>query len=676
MWILRSLSVGKKILGITVFLLCIIAGLIGYTVVVLNKQKDDANTINLAGAQRMLIQKMAKEANQIALGDAATLASLRESSARFTMVLNGLLSGDDALQLQNAQTPEISQKLSMVVDAWKPFHSGIEYILGNAGRLIEDTSYIAENNVRLFDMANDTVTAMGEEQSSPESVAVAGRLRALTQRIAKATLAVTLGKGETSLQELRDHGDLYAKILDGLMNGSEALKIKAETSPKVIARLKALREGSQTFLESVENVLNKAPAFNKNCAYINSRNLDLLKIMNDAVSAISAHSASNIAAMIRTDMFIIFPAALVIGLLVSFAVSRQITTPLRTTARMLQELSDGNFVQKQITVASRDEVGAMSGALNVVVKNLRNALSQVTSSAAQVASASEQISSSGQELAEASQSQASTLEEISATLEEMTSMTATTSDNAQQANALAEKTREAAERGSLHMADMVKSMDNLAVGSSKISQIIKTIDDIAFQTNLLALNAAVEAARAGEYGRGFAVVAEEVRNLAQKSASASRETSDLIESTVKQVEKGRTMSNQTAKSFGEIVEESKKTAAIVGEMVKAFHEQAQGISNINSAVLDIDKGIQRIATNAEESASASGELSDQARGLKNMLEQFKIQDGTATAARPIPARIPAAQNKAKAALPGRSPEAVKPKSGEIAAVQGRKSTTE
>ncbi len=665
MWILRSLSVGKKILGITVFLLCIIAGLIAYTVVVLNKQKDDANTINLAGAQRMLIQKMSKEANQIFLGDTASLSLLKESGARFSAVLNGLLSGDGALQLQGAQTPEIAQKLGMVEDAWKPFHAAIDYILGNAGRLIEDTAYIAENNVRLFDTANDMVMAMGEEQSPPESVAVAGRLRALTQRIAKATLAVSLGKGETSLQELRDVSGLYTKIVDGLLNGSETLKMKAETSPKVVEKLKALKEGSQPFLESVEDVLNRAPLLNKNGAYINSHNLALLKVMNDAVSAISAHSESKIATMIQTDTFIIFPAALVIGLLVSFAVSRQITVPLRTTAQVLQELSEGNFLQREIPVASRDEVGAMSGALNVVVKNLRNALSQVTNSASQVASAAEQISASGQELAEASQAQASTLEEISATLEEMTSMTGTTADNAQQANALAEKTREAAEKGSHHMADMVKSMDNLAVSSSKISQIIKTIDDIAFQTNLLALNAAVEAARAGEYGRGFAVVAEEVRNLAQKSASASRETSDLIESTVKQVEKGRTMSNQTAKSFGEIVEESKKTAAIVGEMARAFQEQAQGIANINSAVLDIDKGIQRIATNSEESASASGELSDQASGLKNMLEQFKIQDGTA--ARPNPARIPVAQKKAKAMLPGRSPKALKPKTGEIAA---------
>jgi len=651
MWFLRSLNVGTKIFGIALFFLFIIGGLISYTIITISKQKEDAGIINIAGAQRMLIQKMSKEANQVILGDMGSLESLKESGKKFSGVLNGLLTGDESLRLHKAETPEIAQALQNVGDKWTPFYDNIKSLLENAKTVIESINYIVEGNVDIFNYANEVVTVMGTEQSASEAIATAGRLRALTQRIAKAVLALSTGKGKSSIDELTEYAGLYSKIIDGLLNGSNELNLKAESSEKVRIKLKELQEKSVQFIQCVEVVKKDAPGIIANNNYINSSNLDLLKCMNDAVTVMAAHAESKVKAMIRMEI-IISPIAVILGILFSIIVSRQITIPLKKTVTILNSLSEGDFTQKEISTKSRDEVGVMSKAINMVVKNLRDVLAQVTGSAGQVASAASQIHSSGQELAESSHSQASTLEEISATLEEMTSMTGATADNAKQANVIADKTREAAEVGYQQMTEMVKSMDDLVVSSSQISKIIKVIDDIAFQTNLLALNAAVEAARAGEYGKGFAVVAEEVRNLAQRSASASKETSDLIETTVKQVERGREKSNKTVEAFGQIVGECKKTADIVGEITKASQEQAQGISNINVAMTDLDKGTQKIAANAEESASASGELNDQAQGLSKMLEQFKIENNETQRGRKAVTRK--AVEKEKPALPAPS----------------------
>ena len=261
-------------------------------------------------------------------------------------------------------------------------------------------------------------------------------------------------------------------------------------------------------------------------------------------------------------------------------------------------------------------------------------VTDLTSGAEQVAAASGEISTASQSLAEGATEQASSLEETSAALEEMSSQTRQNADNAAEANNLASATRKAAENGSEVMGKMIAAMTAINTSSEKISKIIKVIEEIAFQTNLLALNAAVEAARAGEHGKGFAVVAEEVRNLAQRSATAAKDTSALIEESVKRVTEGNEMAQASGEALSRIVESVKKVTDLVGEISVASHEQAQGVDQINTAVTQMDKVTQQNASNAEESAAASEELSAQAEKLNDVVADLtRIVEGAGAVVR-------------------------------------------
>ena len=257
-----------------------------------------------------------------------------------------------------------------------------------------------------------------------------------------------------------------------------------------------------------------------------------------------------------------------------------------------------------------------------ITKPISRVITDLTEGSEQVASASGQVSSASQSLAEGATEQAAGLEETSSSLEEMSSMTKQNADNAQQANTLASEARQAANGGAEAMGRMSGAIADIQKSSDETAKIIKVIDEIAFQTNLLALNAAVEAARAGEAGKGFAVVAEEVRNLAMRSAEAAKNTSSLIEESVKNSNNGVDIAGEVGKVLGEIVSGIGKTSDLVGEIAAASQEQAQGIDQVNTAVSQMDKVTQQNAANAEESASASEELSAQAESMNQAVQDL------------------------------------------------------
>ena len=224
-------------------------------------------------------------------------------------------------------------------------------------------------------------------------------------------------------------------------------------------------------------------------------------------------------------------------------------------------------------------------------------------------------------------------------------MTKQNADNASTADMLMKDSRKMVERANGSMTELTQSMDDISKASDETSKIIKTIDEIAFQTNLLALNAAVEAARAGEAGAGFAVVANEVRNLAMRAAEAAKNTSALIEGTVKKVREGSELVERTNGAFAEVSKSAARVADLVSEIAAASTEQAQGIDQINKAVTEMDKVTQQNAANAEESASASEEMNAQAEQMKEIAAELMTMVGGTHETRD-PASVSAAPPKA------------------------------
>jgi methyl-accepting chemotaxis protein len=253
---------------------------------------------------------------------------------------------------------------------------------------------------------------------------------------------------------------------------------------------------------------------------------------------------------------------------------------------------------------------------------LKSAISDISEGTDQVAAASGQLSDSSQRLAEANSELAASIEETSATLEESSSMINHNNENTRQAALLAAQTKAASDKGNTEMQEMMSSMSEIKKSGDKIAKIIKVIDEIAFQTNILALNAAVEAARAGDAGMGFAVVAEEVRNLAQRSAQAARETADIIESNIELSGNGVSVARRVGESLAEITEQASKVNELMNEIADASMAQAQGINQINKAISQMEKVTQQNASNADQSAAASEELNAQAESLKDIVEQL------------------------------------------------------
>lgn len=378
--------------------------------------------------------------------------------------------------------------------------------------------------------------------------------------------------------------------------------------------------------------------------------------------------ATNISIIITLALSVL---SLVVAYIVGKNISNKIADPVIACAERLKNLSEGDL-HTEITLTDRnDEIGILVKSLSSTVKDmniiindisyhlgaiaegdfsktidkeyngdfnsivlsmkkistyLNTMVKQVNESADQVASGSDQVASAAQALSQGAAEQASSVEELSATLSEVSEQVNSNASYANKANESFVESSKQVVAGNSYVKQMNEAMMNINNTSREIAKIIKVIDDIAFQTNILALNAAVEAARAGAAGKGFAVVADEVRNLASKSAEAAKNTTTLIENSMKAVENGAKISKETGRTLDLAVDKTRAAADMIEEISKASSMQAEAILQVLAGIEQISAIVQTNSATAEESAAASQELSGQAQVLKELVEGIKLND--------------------------------------------------
>ena len=296
---------------------------------------------------------------------------------------------------------------------------------------------------------------------------------------------------------------------------------------------------------------------------------------------------------------------------------------ISAAAQKLETIAGGDL---SIEVERLSEKDIIAVSLNEMVENLNNLFAEIRSSAEQVSDASKQIAEGAASLSNGSSQQNAAIDELSTSIVTIREQTGENASFARDAADMSNAIRESAEKGNVQMDSMMQAVAEINEASSKISKVIKVIDEIAFQTNILALNAAVEAARAGQHGKGFAVVAEEVRNLAAKSAASAKDTGELIDNTVEKANLGMSIATETAESLKEIVEGINRNAEVISRIANESDEQLVSIDKLSSGIVQISQVTQQTSATAQQKAAASQEMNKQSDMLEQLVSQFKLKD--------------------------------------------------
>lgn len=358
-----------------------------------------------------------------------------------------------------------------------------------------------------------------------------------------------------------------------------------------------------------------------------------IKIENEIKQIVDAVKAGELDSRLNTQDKTGFLQTLSISINELTAVIEQV---INDVAGVMQSMSSGDLTHS-ITSDYEGIYGSCKNDINATIDKLREVFTEIKNSSVLIRHSAQEIASGNNNLSQRAEQQASNLQQTAASMEELTSTVKNNANNAQLANQLSADARVSAQKGGQVVDSAIRAMQDINESSNKIAAIIGVIDEIAFQTNLLALNASVEAARAGEHGRGFSVVATEVRNLAQRSANAARESKSLIQNSIQKVRVGSEFVNETGEALNEIVGGVKQVSEIIAQIAAASDQQSSGIAQVNQAVAQLDEITQQNAALAEEAAASSLSMDEQTSHMSQLLAFFHIEGrGKATSKHALP----------------------------------------
>ncbi len=626
----------------------------------------NAEYVATSTEMQMLSQRIAKSAQQAAQGNSTAFKQLGDSEALFEKNLKKLTNGGDGLPASPSSMQPILKELDK---KWEPTEKAIYLILPQEKKLVElnrSVAAINANNIQLLELSEQVAALLTQAAAPLREISIASQLVMLTQRLAKNAntllssdvidpeVAFLLGKDTNTFQEM----------LDGLISGSEDLRLAAVNDPDTRDKLDELSEAFKEFsthsnriLQSMQELVNSKQA-GRGIFVGSDELLEGTRKLSENYEKLAGGTGLLILSFVYGLLAV--GSLVMLGMInVNDAKKRALSSERENKAnqeailRLLNEM--GDLAEGDLTVRAKvteDITGAIADSINYTIDELRGLVTEINKTSEQVTRASEEAQDISDELLGAAQKQSREIEDTSAQVLQMAQSINEVSSNAAESARVAQQSLEAAEKGTVavrnsitgmneireHIQDTSKRIKRLGESSQEISEIVDLISDITEQTNILALNAAIQAASAGEAGRGFTVVAEEVQRLAERSGEATKQISAIVktiqtdtqdavsamEKSTQGVVEGAKLSDAAGQALNEIGQVSRNLAELIETISRATQNQAEAAGVVASSMQEIQSITIQTTEGTKKTAISVGELATLATDLRGSVAGFKL----------------------------------------------------